>query len=144
VWGPFQLNSLPDVIIPGSPIYGYVISVTNNQTFVVNINSTGYTAFNPNLTFAGFVGRTFAQVVPAGDVNTGGLPISAGSQLYPSPTVFNGFTASTSTGVSTINGPAIQGAYINATFQGFIIGTGVDGDAEDLLFWRAYMHDINT
>ena len=142
-WGPFQLNSLPDVIIPGQPIYGFVISVTNNLTFVVNINSTGFTAFNANQTFAGFVGRTFAQVVPAGDVNTGGLPISAGSQLYPSPQVFNGFTASTSTGVNTINGPAIQGAYINATFQGFIIGDGVDGSAADVIYWRAYMHDIN-
>jgi hypothetical protein len=142
-WGPFQLNSLPDVLIPGSPIYGYVVSVTNSTTFVVNINSVGYTAFNPNQTFAGFVGRTFAQVAPAGDVNTGGLPISAGSQLYPSPQVFNGFTSSLTTGVNTINGPAIQGAYINATFQGFVFGAGVGGTAADIIYWRAYMHDIN-
>jgi len=142
-WGPIQLNSLPDVIIPGSPIYGFVVSVTNSTTFVVNINSTGYTAFNPNQTFAGYIGRTFAQVEVVGDVNTGGLPISAGSQLYPSPQVFNGYTSSITTGVNTINGPAIQGAYINATFQGFIIGSGVGGTAADVIYWRAYLHDIN-
>ena len=31
-WGTSQLNSLPNVIIPGSQIYGYVVSVTDNWT----------------------------------------------------------------------------------------------------------------
>jgi hypothetical protein len=79
----------------------------------------------------------------AGDVNTGGFPYSATSQLYPSPTVFNGFTSSTSVGVNTINGPAIQGAFFNATFQGFIIGSAISGTAADIIMWRAYMHDLN-
>ena len=78
-WGTVQLNSLPDVLIPGSPIYGYVISVTNSTTFVVNINSTGYTAFNTNQTIASVPGLSFPQVLAVGDVNTGGLPISPGS-----------------------------------------------------------------
>lgn len=143
-WGPTQLNPLPNVVIPGSPMYGYVISVTNSTTFVCNINSTGFTAFNVNQPFANVPGLQFPQVVAVGDVNTGGLPISAGSQLYPSPQVFNGFTASTSTGVNTINGPAIQGAYINATFQGFIIGSGISGTVGDVIYWRSYLHDLNT
>jgi len=139
-WGPTELNSLPNVQIPGSPIYGYVISVTNSTTFVVNIDSSLFTPFSNNYPFLSFVGRTPPQVVAVGDVNTGGWPISAGSELYPSPLVYDGF------GVAqrrTINGPAIQGAYINNTFMGFLIGAGVAGTEGDILFWRAYMHDKN-
>ena len=130
-------------MIPGSPIYGYVVSVTDSTNFVVNINSSAYTAYTSNQAFLSFPGLKFPQVVPVGDVNTGGLQISAGSQLYPSPQVFNGFQGSVTVPVNTINGPAILGAFVNATFQGFIIGSGVSGTASDVLFWRAYMHDIN-
>jgi hypothetical protein len=144
IWGTSQLNELPNVLIPGSPIYGYVVSVTDSTNFVVNINSTAMTAYNSNQTFASFVGLKFPQVIPVGDVNTGGLQISPGSQLYPPPNVFNGFQGSVTVPVSTINGPAILGAFFNATFQGFLIGSGVSGTAGDRLFWRAYMHDINT
>ena len=56
------------------------------------------------------------QMLSVGDVNTGGWPISNGSPLYPSPLV---------NGVSTINGPAIQGAFTNNTRQGFVIGNAV-------------------
>lgn len=140
VWGPTELNSLPNVLIPGSPIYGYVVAVTDSVTFVVNIDSSSFTAFNNNYPFTSFVGRTPPQVVAVGDVNTGGWPISAGSDLYPSPLVFDGFSTIAK---RTINGPAIQGAYINNTFMGFVIGSGVAGDADDVLFWRAYMHDKN-
>jgi len=140
VWGPSELNSLPNVLIPGSPIYGYVVSVTDRNTVVVNIDSTTYGAWNNNFPFLSFVGKTHPQIVAVGDVNTGGWPISAGSDLYPSPLVYDGF----STGARrTINGPAIQGAYINNTFMGFVIGSGVAGSADDVLFWRAYMSDKN-
>lgn len=141
-YGMTQINELPNVSIPGSPKYYYVTSVTNSTTFVVNCDSTSFTAFSVNNTFLSFPGLQFAQVVAVGDVNTGGYPYT-GAALYPSPTVFNGFTSSTSTGVSTINGPAIQGAYFNATFQGFVIGSAVSGTAADTIYWRAYMHDIN-
>jgi hypothetical protein len=133
-WGTTQLNSLPNAVIPGSPIYGFVTGSTIN-TLTVSINSTGFTAFNANQLFAGTPGRTFAQVVPAGDINSG-----SNQSNFLSPTVFNGSAA---TAVSTINGPAIAGAYINATFQGFIIGSGVGGTAEDTIHWRAYLHDLN-
>jgi hypothetical protein len=141
IWGTQQLNSLPNVLIPGSPIYGYVVSITNSTTFVVNINSSAYTAFNSNQLFASFRGEFFPQVLAVGDVNTGGTQIFPGSQLYPSPTIYNGFgTALT----STINGPAILGAYINATFQGFIIGAAISGTAADVIYWRAMLNDYSV
>ncbi len=115
-WGTTQLNSLPNSTIPGSPVYYYVVSVTNSTTFVCNAVSTGFTAFNTNQTVASVPGLTFPQVVAVGDVNTGGVQISAGSQLYPPPVV---------NGANTINGPAIQGAFVNNTSQGFIVGLGV-------------------
>lgn len=141
-WGTVELNSLPDTLIPGSPIYGYVISVTNSTTFVCNINSTGYTAFNTNQTVASVPGLSFPQVLAVGDVNTGGVQISSGSPLYPSPTV---------NGASTINGPAIQGAFVNNTSSGFIIGVGVGvndsssvlvGANGNVVYWVAYLDDI--
>lgn len=144
-WGTTQLNSLPNTVIPGSPIYGYVISVTDFQNFVVNINSTGYTAFNSNQTFAGYPGERFPQVVAVGDVNTGGVQISSGSPLYPSPL----YSYSSFNSNSTINGPAIIGSYVNNTSQGFLIGSGtaaVDTTSTMIangnkIYWHAYLHD---
>ena len=135
VWGTVQLNSLPNVVIPGSPIYGYVTSVTNSTTVVVNINSSAFTAFNTNQTVASVPGLTFPQMVAVGDVNTGGVQISAGSVLYPPPVV---------NGVNTINGPAIQGAYVNNTSAGFIIGPTIAGTAGDTIYYRAYLHDFSS
>lgn len=145
-WGTQQLNSLPNVTIPGSPIYGYVISVTDYNTVVVNIDSTSYTAFNSNQPFASFPGQSFAQMVAVGDVNTGGVQISSGSALYPPPYSMPIGT----TKVNTINGPAIQGAYVNNTAQGFIIGAGATvsdassvlvGAAGNVIYWRAIDSD---
>ena len=148
LWGTTQLNSLPNTVVPGSPIYGYVVSVTDYNTVVVNINSTGYTAFNSNQTVSSVPGLSFPQIVAVGDVNTGGVQISSGSALYPPP-----FTRPIgSTTVNTINGPAIQGAYFNNTSQGFIVGAGsAAGDASsvlvgavsDVIYWRAFLHDLS-
>lgn len=146
VWGPTQFNSLPNNSIPGSPVYGYVVAVTNYNTVVVNINSTSFTAFNVNLPFANVPGATPAQLVAVGDVNTGGVQISAGSQLYPPPYVVPIGT----TRVNTINGPAIQGSFFNNTSQGFYIGNGVGVTntsavimiTGDIIYWHAYKHDI--
>lgn len=147
VWGTTELNSLPNSTIPGSPIYGYVIAVTDYNTVVVNINSTNYTAFNPNLPFASVPGATPAQIVAVGDVNTGGVQISANSALYPPPYVVPIGT----TRVNTINGPAIQGAFFNNTRQGFFIGSGTAAVATtvpimeegDIIYWHAYYHDLS-
>lgn len=143
VWGPFQLNSLPNTALPGSPIYAYVVSVTDARTVVVNINSTGYTAFTTAQSVASVPGLSAPQMVAVGDVNTGGVAISSGSPLYPPPSV---------NGANTINGPAISGAFVNNTSQGFIIGAGtcvtdtaavLVGAAEDVIYWRAALHDIS-
>jgi hypothetical protein len=146
-WGTVQLNSLPNTIIPGSPIYGYVISVTDNWNFVVNINSTGYTAFNTNPATPNIIGLTYAQVLAVGDVNTGGMQIYNGSPLYPSPR----FPTSTNR-VPTINGPAILGSFVNNTEQGFFIGVGTANTATtanlmttgDLIYWQAYLFDYKN
>lgn len=135
-WGTVQLNENSNLIIPGSPSYGYVISVTNSTTFVVNINSTGYTAFNTNQTIASVkAGLSFPQVVAVGDVNTGGVAISSGSVLYPSPVV---------NGVSTINGPAISGAFVNNTRSGFTVGATAAPVASQVIYYRAFLHDLSA
>jgi hypothetical protein len=144
-WGTIEINSLPNVVIPGSPIYGYVVSVTDVQNYVVNINSTAYTAFNSNVAFASS-GRTFAQVVAVGDVNSGGELISTGSVLYPPPK----FSVVTYNDSNTINGPAIKGAFVNNTRMGFVIGPGLantDTAAQimvstNIVYWRAYLSDF--
>lgn len=155
MWGTIQLNSLPNVVIPGSPIYGYVVSITDNWTFVVNINSASFTAFNVNPSTIP-TNFTFPQVLSVGDVNTGGLSIyTAGvngflttSPLYPPPN----FPTSTNR-VPTINGPVIKGSFVNNTSQGFIVGnfhsrtdttSWVGGSAGDVIEWRAYLHDYSS
>lgn len=148
-WGTTQLNSLPNLATPGSPVYAYVISVTDATTFVVNVNSTGYTAFNTNQTIASVPGLSFPQVLAVGDVNTGGVAISSGSPLYPSPYIVNTGT----TRVSSINGPAINGAFFNNTRSGFIIGAGAGasdsssvlvGANGNVIYWRAFLHDYSS
>jgi hypothetical protein len=148
-WGTVQLNSLPNVQIPGSPIYGYVTAVTDYNTFVVNINSTSFTAFTSNQPFDDVSGQQFAQVVAVGDVNTGGVSISSGSVLYPPPYT----TPIGTTNVNTINGPAIKGAFFNNTSQGFVIGGGacvtdtaaiLVGAASDVIYWRAWLTDMSV
>jgi hypothetical protein len=146
-WGTVELNSLPNIPIPGSPIYGYVITVTDYQTVVVNINSSAYTAFNSNQTVASVPGLSYPQIVAVGDVNTGGETISLGSPLYPSPM----YEPIGTTQFPTINGPAIRGAFVNNTSQGFIVGSGAGtnrtasvlvGAAGNIIYWRAMLYDI--
>jgi len=147
-WGDARYNSLPNTTIPGSPIYAYVIAVTDYNTVILNINSTGYTAFNSNIPVANVSGLQYPQIVAVGDVNTGGVQISSGSALYPPPFI----RPIGNTTVNTINGPAIQGAFFNNTSQGFIIGAGTAqgdssailiGTAEDVIYWRAFFHDLS-
>lgn len=133
-WGTTQLNSLPNTSIPGSPIYYFVTSVTNSTTFVCSANSTGFTAFNTNQTVASVPGLSFPQVLAVGDVNTGGVAYSGGV-YYPSPVV---------NGVSTINGPAISGSFVNNTAQGFLIGATAAPTASQTIYWRAFLHDYST
>lgn len=147
-WGTVELNSLPNTLVPGSPVYGYVIAVTDYNTVVVNIDSSAYTAFTSNQTVASVPGLSYAQIVAVGDVNTGGVQISSGSALYPPPYTLDIGTTRT----NTINGPAIQGAFVNNTSQGFVIGSGaltglastvLVGANGNVIYWRAYFSDIS-
>jgi ubiquitin-activating enzyme E1-like protein len=149
LWGTTQLNSLPNTLVPGSPVYGYVISVTDYNTVIVNIDSSAMTAFNSNQTVASVPGLSYPQIVAAGDVNTGGVQISANSPLYPPPY----FVPIGTTQVSTINGPAILGSYVNNTSQGFIVGAGAGtndtssvlvGANGNVIYWRAFLHDFSS
>lgn len=147
VYGATQLNSLPDTLIPGSPIYFYVATVPTATSFTFN-NAPAITAFSvANPAFTSFPGLKFAQVIATGDVNSGGYPYTGGA-LYPSPTLYTGNTLNTST---TINGPAIQGAFLNNTSQGFILGAGfgtalttgnMNGVTTNVLYWRACQSDL--
>jgi hypothetical protein len=144
-YGTTQLNELPNNLTPGSPVYYYVTSVTSNTQFVCTAASTGFTAFATNQTVASMVGQSLPQVVAVGDVNTGGTPYSGGA-LYPSPS-FPTFTG----GTPTINGPAISGAFVNNTSQGFAIGlgTGVISSAplltaSSVYNWTAYLFDYGS
>lgn len=140
-WGTTQLNSLPNTLIPGSPIYGIVTTVGSTTSVVVNIDSSAYTAFNSNPTVASVPGLSHPQMIAVGDINAGGWPYS-GTDLYPSPTV---------NGTTTINGPTIYGSFVNNTRQGFIIGAGsgatltstvLVGANGNVIKWRAYLTDI--
>ena len=146
LWGPVQLNTLPNPLIPGSPVYGFVTSVTSPTVFVVNINSTGFTAFSNNIPVANVPGLTPPQVFAAGDVNTGGVRYSGGN-LYPSPVYGAG---GSTVGTPTINGPAISGAFVNNTSSGFVVGPGTGnilttayllGTSGDVIYWRAESYD---
>lgn len=149
-WGSVELNSLPDVFIPGSPLYGYVDSITDYNTVIVRIAaSASFTAFNSNQTVASVPGLSFPQIIAVGDVNTGGVQLSSGSVLYPSPV----YRPIGNTTYSTINGPAIQGAFVNNTSMGFIVGAGAGtvlttgslvGDEGDVFIWQAFLHDYSN
>jgi hypothetical protein len=148
VWGTIQLNSLPNLVIPGSPVYGYVTSITDNWTFVCTINSSAFTAFNTNPATPSIIGLTYPQVLAVGDVNTGGNAFGlSATQLYPPP-AFPTF----SNRVGTINGPAIKGAFVNNTEQGFFIGTGAGNidtsitlmTTGDVIYWQAYLFDYKN
>lgn len=146
-WGTVELNSLPNLQVPGSPVYGYVVSVTDFKTVVVNINSSSYTAFTTSIAVSAVPGLSFPQIVAVGDVNTGGEGISSTSVLYPPPVVEPIGTSQ----FGTINGPAIRGSFVNNTSQGFSIGAGVGVinasatimTTSDIIYWHAYLFDFS-
>ena len=133
-WGTVQLNALNDPRRPGSPIYGYVMAVNSPTSVTVKINSSNFTAFNPNVPVKSVVGMSFPQMIAVGDINSGGTNYSGGN-LYPSPVV---------NGVQTINGPGISGAFVNNTSSGFIIGQSLSGTANDILYWYASLYDYSN
>ena len=149
IYGGQELNELPNIVIPGSPKYRYVTSVGSvlvNSTYVdfftFNYSGTLSTFSVANPAFTSFPGLGFAQVKAVGDVNSGGFPYTGGN-LYPSPTVVIGNYTTTLTTANTINGPAIQGAYINNTSQGFYIGNVAAPTAAQIIYWEAELVDLS-
>jgi hypothetical protein len=144
-FGSTQLNELPNSSTPGSPVYYYVTALNSNTQFTCSALSSGVTAYNSNLTVAQMVGQSLPQVVAVGDVNSGGTPYSGGA-LYPSPSF-----PTYSGGSPTINGPAISGAFVNNTSQGFIVGTGVGNiqpsaallTPSSIYIWEAVLYDLS-
>ena len=141
-YGTTQLNTLPNTVIPGNPLYYVVTSVVSSTQFVCNAVTTGATAFNSNQTVASVPTSQPAIVFAIGTYNTGSLPYSGGV-LYPSPVV---------NGVSTINGPAIVGSFVANTRSGFVIGAGTGatltsaaliGANGNTLFWEAVYSELN-
>lgn len=143
------LNSLPNNTVPGSPIYFYVSSLQSNTQFTctaLSANVVGaFSTAGSQVAVANVPGLQLPQVLAVGDVNTGGTPFSGGA-LYPSPS-FPTFSG----GTPTINGPAISGAFVNNTSQGFVVGLGagtVDSSAllltpSSTYVWEAIYFDIS-
>jgi hypothetical protein len=130
---------------PSSEVYAYVTALNDDFKFTCSLNTSNITTFNPNQLVSSVPGLNYPQVVAVGDVNSGGTPFNGGN-LYPSP-VFPTFSLTS----PTINGPAIFGAFVNNTRQGFIIGGGaaaadalstLSGALNDQVFWEAYIPDI--
>jgi len=147
VYGAQQLNEFINTIVPSRPQTFYVTAVGSvevNSTYVdyFTFNYSGtLTTFNIAApAFTTFSGLQFAQVKAVGDVNSGGWPY-AGGNLYPSPLVVTGNSTTTLTTSSTINGPAIQGAYINNTSRGFYLGSTVAPTASQIIYWEAELVD---
>ena len=133
IWGCPQLNSLPNPLIPGSPIYGYVTIVNSTTQVTVNINSLNFTNFTTSIPTSAIPGLSFAQIVAVGDINNGGRSYNGGN-LYPAPLVNS---------VATINGPAIQGAFVDNTRYGFTIGSSIITAASQNIYWEASLHDYS-
>lgn len=151
VWGiTGGLNSLPNNSIPGSPIYYFVTAIGSNTQFTCSALSSGvsgsFSTSGSSVAVANVPGLQLPQVLAVGDVNSGGTAYSGGS-LYPSPS-FPTYTG----GSATINGPAISGAFVNNTSQGFTVGLGFGAAVNNVLLltasstylWEAYLYDYGS
>jgi hypothetical protein len=124
-WGTTQLDTLAYNTANAVPQQAYVTSVPAANQIVVNVNSTGYTAFAYPTSAQAALGMTFPQVVAIGDQNSG---ISGSSAIPPvTPPI------------------TIPGAYYANTRQGVIIGTGngtqIMHQTNDVVRWRAIFPD---
>ncbi len=136
VWGTRQLDSQVYTQANLVPQQAYVTSITDANTFVVNVNSTGYTAFAYPTSAVAALGMTFPQVLAIGDQNSGGTLVPP---LPPQP------SATTLTNTAYPNALTIPGAYLANTRQGVIIGIGngtqIMHATSDVVRWRAIFPD---
>lgn len=124
-WGTTQLDTLAYNTANVVPQQAYVTSVPAANQIVVNVNSTGYTAFAYPTSAQAALGMTFPRVNAIGDQNSG---LSGSSAIPPvTPPI------------------TIPGAFYANTRQGVIIGIG-DGTTlmhqnGDVVRWRAIFPD---
>ena len=135
-WGMKQLDSTYVVNNTGVVQQAYVTSIPNPNQIVVNVNSTGFTAFAYPTSATAALGLTFPQVIAIGDQNSGGTFVPP---LPPQP------SSSYLSGTLYPNALTIPGAYLPNTRQGVIVGTG-DGTTilhatSDVVRWRASYAD---
>lgn len=140
VWGTTQLDSQSYLSLTGIPQQAYITSITNANTFVVNVNSTGYGAFTYPTSAQAALGITFPQVLAIGDQNSGSTLVPP-LPPQPSPVTYT----------NTVYPQAltIPGAYLANTRQGVIIGIGngtqLMHQTGDVVRWRAiYPDQIQT
>lgn len=131
IWG---ITGLDFQNSTGSPVIAVVTSITDSNTFVVNVGSSGTFAYPTSAQAA--AGITFPQVLPVGDQNSGGNLIPP---LFPQPTE-NTYTNTLYTQAITI-----PGAFISNTGQGVLIELGT-ADAvmqanNDVIAWEAKFPD---
>ncbi len=126
-WGMNQLDTFAFNTANVVPQQAYVTSVPAANQIVVNVNSTGFTAFAFPTSAQAALGITFPQVLGIGDQNSG-----ATNAVTPLPFVPPAIT--------------IPGAFYANTRQGVLIGVG-DGTTivqatSDVIRWRAIYPDV--
>jgi hypothetical protein len=121
-WGTVQLDSANVVQQTGIPQQAYVMSIPNPNQIVVNVNSTGFTAFAFPTSAQASLGMTFAQVFAIGDQNSGT------TNSVPLPLVPPAIT--------------IPGAFYANTRQGVLIGASLLLNTSDVIRWRASYPDL--
>lgn len=119
-FGMTQLDTLVYNAANVVPQQAYVVSIPADNQIVVNIDSSGYTAFAYPTSAVFAAGVTLPQVLAIGDQNTGYSAVN-GNQP-PSPIT-------------------IPGAFVANTRQGVLIGSALL-PAADVIEWTAVYPDI--
>jgi hypothetical protein len=126
-WGTTQLDTFTYNTANVVPQQAYVTSVPAANQIVVNVNSTGFTAFAFPTSAQAALGITFPQVLAIGDQNSGQI-----NAVTPLPLVPPAIT--------------IPGAFYANTRQGVIIGLGngtqLLQQTSDVIRWRAIYPDM--
>ncbi len=129
-WGMVQLDSQTALLANnGIPQQAYVTSVPALNQIVVNVNSTGFTAFAYPTSAAYALGVTPAQVFAIGDQNSGQINALPLAPVPPAITIPGAFSANTKQGV----------------IIGIGNGTQIMHATSDVVRWRAiYPDQIQT
>jgi hypothetical protein len=114
IWGVLPI--VPEVV-------GTITSVVNPSNYIVSIDPDLFSSFTNNVPVNALRGLSFPQMIAVGDINYGGgIPSINGN--------------------SSINGPAVSGAFVNNTSQGFVVGSNIVSAASQLINWSAWYYDI--